>query len=175
MKALIAAAAVFSLSLCPPAFSGTSLRDLPPSKIIGTLGKPLGERMIIEGVSAERAKNPNSLRVSSVDGEPLESPIMIEVKGDVQLSEGTRFRLEGYESCYIAGVPAWTVKYPECRQTIYGFRGLFVVTQIVESQADEHAQPDAAHEPPPAAAVRETSEDTNTNPESEAPVNGGGR
>ena len=37
------------------------------------------------------------------------------------------------------------------------------------------AQLGAAHEPPPAAAVLESSETMNTKPESDAPVDGGGR
>jgi hypothetical protein len=36
-------------------------------------------------------------------------------------------------------------------------------------------EPDAAHEPPPADAVRESSETMNPKPESEAPADGGGR
>ena len=38
-----------------------------------------------------------------------------------------------------------------------------------------NAEPDAAPEPPPAAAVRESSETMNPKPESEAPADGGGR
>jgi len=42
-------------------------------------------------------------------------------------------------------------------------------------QRKEDSRPDAAHEPPPAAAVRQESENMNTKPESEAPADGGGR
>jgi hypothetical protein len=42
-------------------------------------------------------------------------------------------------------------------------------------RVDAEGEPDAAHEPPPAAPVRQPSENIEPQPESEAPADGGGR
>ena len=62
--------------------------------------------------------------------------------------------------------------------SLYAAYSLTVLSMYLVGYSDaigRSAEPSAAHEPPPAAAVRESSEPMNPKQESEAPDDGGGR
>ena len=69
------------------------------------------------------------------------------------------FDLAGVSQLVISGVLLWLLFSREVRG--------YILSRI--------AEPGAAHEPPPAAAVRDAEEAINPKPESEAPADGGGR
>jgi len=135
MRTTIAIFAVLTLSLCSLAIAETSVSDLnPPSRVKGRLGKPLGGRLVIEGVLAERVMMGNPLLVSVVDGEAVKQPVAIEIHGKVQIEKGKQYRLEGYESGAFGGPPDWTVG-ESIPQQPFQFYSFFVVTKVLEPKS----------------------------------------
>ena len=65
----------------------------------------------------------------------------------------------------------WALVYSDMRKIHSGGQH----DEPVRKEADFPAEPDAAHEPPPADAVREAPETMDTKAKSEAPADGGGR
>jgi hypothetical protein len=111
------------------------VRDLnPPARVTGLLGKPLGTRMIIDGVMAERVMLANPLAVSEIDGHTLKEPVSIQIRGKVQIQKGTRYRLEGYESGEFAGPPDWLLGDTVAQQP-FQFYSFFVVTKVIEPKS----------------------------------------
>jgi hypothetical protein len=134
MRTTISIITVLTLSLFSLTLAETSVRDLnPPSKVSGSLGKPLGSRMVIEGVMAERVMLGNPLLVSAVDGKPIKEAVAIEINGKVQVQKGTQYRLEGYESGAFSGPPDWTVG-DSVPQQPFQFHSFFVVTKVIEQK-----------------------------------------
>ena len=112
------------------AMAETKVGDLnPPVRVTGRLGKPLGTRVVVEGVLAERTMLVNPLEVTAIDGQTLKQPVSIQIRGKVQIQRGTRYRLEGYESGEFAGPPSWLA--PEAQQP-FQFYSVFVVTKVIE-------------------------------------------
>jgi len=57
-----------------------NVRDLnPPANVVGVLGKPLGTRMVIEGVQPEVMPT-NPLNVSVIDGLKLKNSVTITIQ-----------------------------------------------------------------------------------------------
>ena len=134
MKTTISIIAILTLSLCSLTLAETSVRDLnPPSRVTGSLGKPVGSRMVIEGVMAERVKLGNPLLVSAVDGKPIKEAAAIEIRGKVQVQKGTQYRLEGYESGAFSGPPDWSAGVSAPQQPFH-FHSFFVVTKVIEQK-----------------------------------------
>ena len=111
--------------------------DIPVSdllqveNIIGVLGKPLGTRTVITGVEHPTLL-PNPLAVAQVDGHALPNGAIIEVRGNVKLREGVRYRLEGYEAGEFTGSPMWL--HPNIQQP-FQYRPYFVVTRVLGAAA----------------------------------------
>jgi len=111
--------------------------DIPVSdllqveRVIGVLGKPLGTRTVITGVQTPTLL-PNPLAVAQVDGQTLPNGAIIEVRGNVKLREGVRYRLEGYEAGEFTGSPVWL--HPNIQQP-FQYRPYFVVTRVLEAAA----------------------------------------
>lgn len=132
MKTFISIFVFFTLSLCSTVSAETSVGALnPPMKVTGVLGKPLGSRLVIEGVLAERVMLGNPLLVSRVDSKPLKEAVAIEIQGKVQIQKGTQYRFEGYESGAFIGPPDWTVGEGRPQQT-FQFHSFFVITRVLE-------------------------------------------
>jgi hypothetical protein len=67
--------------------------------IIGSLGKPLGTWMRIEGnVPKEPIMMANPLEVHKVNGVELSTPVLIELHCDGKLEKGKSYTFRGYES-----------------------------------------------------------------------------
>jgi hypothetical protein len=98
----------------------------PPAKIQGDLGKPIGSRLVIEGVF--NIQMMSNARVTTVDGVPLEKPIAISIRGKMPIEEGKPFHLEGYESGAFGGEPGWVA--PRAQQN-FQFYKFFVVTKAL--------------------------------------------
>lgn len=102
--------------------------DLPT--VIGRLGKPLGDRIVIAGVPSSKAiLVANPFDVSEIDGKAAAKLITIELRGRVTLQSGTHYKFEGYESGGFEGDPTWLnskVQQP------FGFRSFFIITKVVE-------------------------------------------
>ncbi len=114
------------------AIAETSVRDLnPPARVTGSLGKPLGTRLVIEGVLGGLGMLGNPLLVGAVDGEPLKHPVAISIRGKVQIQKGMKYSLEGYESGTFDGPPDWTDGASTAQQP-FQFRSFFVVTRVIE-------------------------------------------
>ena len=130
MKAIVCIFALLGLSVALPA-AETSVSDLnPPARVTGSLGKPLGSRLVVEGVMAERVMLDNPLLVSAVNAKPLKQPVAIQVQGKVQIQKGKQYRLEGYESGAFSGPPDWTVGDGLAQQS-FQFHSFFVVTKVL--------------------------------------------
>jgi len=128
MRGILILCSVVTLCLCPSARAEIKVTDfLNPAKVIGRLGKPLGTRMVIEGVQ-EEAMVRNPLKVSRVDGATLKNPVVIQIRGNVEVQKGTRYRFEGYESGEFAGPPDWLQQ----AQQPFQFYSFFVVTKVIE-------------------------------------------
>jgi hypothetical protein len=112
----------------------TSVRDLnPPDRVVGCLGKRLGSRLVIDGVSVSEMGG-DGLRVTAVNGRPLKQPVWVGVRGDARIEEGKQYRLEGYESGAFGGPPDWTAGNNPAQQP-FQFYYFFVVTKVLETKA----------------------------------------
>ncbi|MBI3880001.1 MAG: hypothetical protein HY301_08035 [Verrucomicrobia bacterium] len=130
MRTTIIIFSTLTLLMCSLVTAETSVRDLnPPARVTGCLGKPLGTRMIIDGVFA-RALLANPLKVSETDGRTLKQPVVIMIRGEVQIRKGTRYRLEGYESGEFGGPPMWLTG-DILPQQPFQFYSFFVVTKVI--------------------------------------------
>jgi hypothetical protein len=134
MKTIVCIFALLGHCVVLPA-AEIGVSDLnPPARVTGSLGKPLGSRLVVEGVLAERVMLANPLLVSSVNAKPLKQPVAIEIQGKVQIQKGKQYRLEGYESGAFSGPPAWTVG-DSVPQQPFQFHSTFVVTKVLETTA----------------------------------------
>jgi len=135
MRTTISIIALLTLSVCSLTRAETSVRDLnPPAKVTGSLGQPLGSRLVVEGVRAERVMMGNPLLISVVDGKALKHPVAIEIHGKVQIEPGKQYRLEGYESGAFDSSPDWTVGEGVPQQP-FQFYSFFVVTKVLEPKS----------------------------------------
>ena len=74
--------------------------------IIGSLGKPLGTWIRIEGKAPEKPLMMSSpLVVSRVNGVKLTTPVTIEVHCDGKLEKGKTYNFRGYESAGMVSTP----------------------------------------------------------------------
>ena len=101
---------------------------LYPVNVIGILGKPLGARVMIEGIRAEHIIKANPLEVSQIDGNKLDKPVCIQIQGEIEIRKGIRYRLEGYEAGAFEGPPDWLGP----SQQDFQFREYFIVTEVIE-------------------------------------------
>ncbi len=84
-----------------------NFRDIPnKGQIIGALGKPLGESILIEGIgSAREGIFGNPMEVDIVSGQKVENPVLIDVRGNTsQLEVGKRYKFRGHENGSMAGL-----------------------------------------------------------------------
>lgn len=122
----------FAIALCVSqlAVADTNVSDLVPGGFTGRLSRPLGHRIVIEGLAPEQKMVANnSLGVSAVDGTDLKQRIYIEIRGKIKIEKGMRYRLEGYESGEFNGPPVWLE--PDAQQN-FQFYSFFVVTKVLE-------------------------------------------
>ncbi|MEM6820538.1 MAG: hypothetical protein AAF558_01170 [Verrucomicrobiota bacterium] len=97
--------------------------------LIGNLGKPLGRKMEITGKPATSDKAPpNALRIATVDGRKLSSPISIEIRGQLRIEPDVGYTLRGYETGEYVGYPEWI---PLDEKKPYRFYTYFVLTKLV--------------------------------------------
>jgi hypothetical protein len=76
----------------------------------GSLGQPLGRYLTVEGLRVEDGKvGVRTLRVDTVNGQKLREPVFIWIE-NVDLPEGGRCVLKGYENCRMIGVPPAVVE-----------------------------------------------------------------
>ncbi len=138
MKTIISIFAVLTLSIGPLVLAETSVRDLnPPARVSGVLRKPLGTRMIITGILAERVMLVYPLAVSQIDGQVIKDKVSIEIRGKPQIKQGVNYRLEGYESGGFSGPPSWLS--PEAQQP-FQYHSFFIVTKVIEPGRESNAQ-----------------------------------
>lgn len=72
---------------------------------VGSLGEPLGRYLKVEGIREEEGKvGVSTLRVDTVNGRKLREPVDIWVE-NLDLPEGERCVLKGYENCRMIGDP----------------------------------------------------------------------
>ena len=104
-------------------------------KIIGSLGKPLGEKIQITGTFPTRPQMlANPLALSTIDGKPPGREIQIEVDQSLHIEKGITYTLIGYESGGFSSAPAWA--YPEGAQPQqpFQFKTFFVPVKVVEKK-----------------------------------------
>jgi hypothetical protein len=102
--------------------------DLAACRVIGTLGKPLGTRIVISGF--ETVGMEPSLQVAEIDGRATTNAVTIVVQGSLKLQKGIRYKLEGYESGAFGGIPEWVSPNP---QQCFAFHSFFVVTRVLQT------------------------------------------
>jgi hypothetical protein len=135
MKTLLTTAALASALACgslhavekpivPPVLPVAALN--PPASIKGVFGKPIGTRLVIEGTY--NIQMMSNARVTTLDGVPLDKPILIQVHSKAPIDEGKPFHLEGYESGAFDGPPGWLPGMPQQSFQFYKF---FVVTKVL--------------------------------------------
>jgi hypothetical protein len=74
--------------------------------VVGTLEKPLGTYVTVEGVRENGIKSGvGTLHVDTVNGKKLETPVSV-VLENLDLQDGTRYVLRGYETVEMVGQPA---------------------------------------------------------------------
>ncbi len=131
MKNLVTICIATALFFSWTAVADISVDDLSlASRVIGRLGQPLGSRLVIEGVRAERLKLQNPLQVTIVNGEALTRAVPIRINHEIEIQEGVIYRFEGYESGAFEGAPVWDPKDPLPAMT-FQFHSFFVVTKIL--------------------------------------------
>ena len=131
MKIFVPLIAALALSGCALVQPEINVRDLnPPENVIGRLGKPLGTRVVIEGVLAEYALLSNPLLVTKVDGQLVKQRVVLSVRDKPQIEHAMLYRLEGFESGAYASYPAWIE--PQMQQPFH-FYSYFVVTKVIAS------------------------------------------
>jgi hypothetical protein len=104
----------------------------------GSLGQPLGRYLTVEGLRAEDGKvGVSTLMVDTVNGQKLREPVFIWIE-NVDLPEGVRCVLKGYENCRMIGVPPAVVeaaresgKRVELPQAGWQMKMFFVATSVV--------------------------------------------
>ena len=130
VKTLAFLLATLAVGCSPFEKSEINVRNLnPPAKVIGTLGKPLGTRMVIEGVQPEVMPT-NPLNVSIIDGLKLKNSVTIAIQEKFQIKEGVLYRLEGYESGKFDSPPTWVAS--EAQQP-FQFYSFFIVTKVLDA------------------------------------------
>lgn len=95
---------------------------------VGLLDEPLGTRVLVEGRRAEWVLLANPLKITSVNGKPLATPVEIELSGIDQIKPNVNYKLEGYESGDFAGDPNWLS--PGVQQP-FQYRPSFVVVRVI--------------------------------------------
>jgi hypothetical protein len=104
--------------------------DLRSMTVIGSLGKPLGSRLVIAGaLPTKLLMLANPLDVLEIDGRVITNTVIIEIRGRVNIGRGTHYKLEGYESAGFEGPPMWL--NPEVQQP-FQLRSFFFVTKVIE-------------------------------------------
>lgn len=99
--------------------------------VIGSLGKPLGDRIEITGTRGTLQLLENQITIESVDNKTCNSPIVIPVLAPPEIAAGVQYRLIGYESGMFRGLPDWMGNTDSLRKP-FGFQTFFVVTEVVE-------------------------------------------
>jgi hypothetical protein len=119
--------------------------DLSGLNVIGTLGKPLGTVVTVEGVVApddeRRLKSDEGetlLKISKVTGEPLHHEVILHFRllsfVSIEIPKpGDHFKLVGYETGGFTGIPAEAFKHiPQATTTGYQFEVHFQALKSVE-------------------------------------------
>ena len=104
----------------------------------GSLGQPLGRYLTIAGLRVEEGKvGVRTLRVDTVNGQKLREPVFIWIE-NVDLPEGGRCVLKGYENCRMIGLPPAVVeaaresgKRVRLPQAGWQMQMFFVATSVV--------------------------------------------
>jgi hypothetical protein len=113
-----------------------SVADVQTGRVAlaGHLGSPLGTFVNIEGTREERPiKSANPMRVDTVDGKRLATPVVLEIQGVKELPKGERCVLRGYETGTMAGSPLDPlVNYTSVPQQNYHLAVWFEVTEVKE-------------------------------------------
>lgn len=103
---------------------------------MGFLGHRLGTYLTIEGVAPQGGDKTGGhvLRVDTVNGKKLETPVGITISGTGQISKGERCVFNGYESGGMMGIPDEVAEKEHLppTQADWQFARWFVVTSIVE-------------------------------------------
>lgn len=96
----------------------------------GPLGKACGERVeVIATKGSFRPESVKSMSVKTVDGKPLDRPMLLIYRGKLEMEPGKVYRLVGYQSGEFAGTPGWVgpnIPVP------FMFQSFFVVVSAVE-------------------------------------------
>jgi hypothetical protein len=91
--------AIASLLYCSFALAESQQVKWDEVQIIGSLGKPLGTYIRIEGVVPDKEiMMSNPIEVRKVNGVELSSPVLIEMHCEGKLEKGKHYVFRGYES-----------------------------------------------------------------------------
>jgi len=118
--------------LCSLQFTAYADNDIPQ----GRLGHPLGTYLTIEGVRAETGKvGVQTLLVDTINGKKLDQPVGIWID-NVELPEGQRCIIRGYESGKMIGLPFEVAKAENIPlpQAGWQFFRYFMMTSAVQPQ-----------------------------------------
>jgi hypothetical protein len=127
---LVSAAAMTSFAQAPQTIGIPAANLNGQIRIIGLLGKPLGEKVTIAG-KFKSIKLPNPLEVAMIDGKPLDKPVVVDVQG-AKIKPGVNYTLIGYETGGYTSTPEWAADDPPAG--IYEFSTWFVVVKVVEKK-----------------------------------------
>jgi hypothetical protein len=134
-------AAVFSTGVAkPPQTPGEPPEVAAP---VGRLGYPIGTYLTIEGVRAERGKvGTQSLLVDKIGDFNIDPPVGIWIK-NLQLPQGVRCVLKGYESGGWIGTPDPVLQATGAPlpQAVWQFHFYFLATSVVEPASLKLKQP----------------------------------
>jgi len=98
--------AIASLICCSVALADSKQVKWDEAEIIGSLGKPLGTWIRIEGsVPSKPIMMSNPFEVRKVNGVELTTPVLIEMKCDGKLKPGERYVFRGYETGAMESTP----------------------------------------------------------------------
>jgi len=99
-----------------PAFAQTGTNEISVNdigskiKVIGLLGKPLGEKVEITGTAPNQPLMvANPIKVISIGGKKPDREIVMEVRDGPQIEKDFSYTMIGYESGAFGSSPAWTV------------------------------------------------------------------
>lgn len=142
MKKVLIFASVLVFLVCAviSANAQISIYDLNPSNVIGSLGKPLGTIVTIEGTvvgddytQLKEDSGETLLKIEKVDGKKLNKAVVLHVQiipiVSVKIPQkGTKFKLAGYETGGFIGIPEGAFKYiPQATTCGFQFEVYFEV------------------------------------------------
>ena len=117
----------------PVSFSTPRKIQVNKLQAAGVLGKPLGTRVVITGLTVwDNMHGGSMVAVTEVDGQKLTNSVTMQIR-EVQLRRNTPCKIEGYESGGFSNSPQWVKPWAAVD---FRWENFFVATKILEPEKE---------------------------------------